>query len=169
MGLSSVFVTIPPPSRLAHRANDGLAAGVDVHVLDGNFLLPLPSIALRCLGLGREGSQQFHREISVAVLLRYRVRALQTAQRACRSEMHRNHLDCQHRFDFVVGADHMNNRQYSVDVLLTWRMTGGAITGRINEAAEQNVRNRCFRCPECQRQARAVGRSSPRRRPMRVG
>jgi hypothetical protein len=39
-------------------------------VLDGNFLLALPSIALQCLGLGREGLQQFHREISVAVLLR---------------------------------------------------------------------------------------------------
>jgi hypothetical protein len=51
---------------LAHRANDCLPAGVDVHVLDGNFLLALPSIALQCLGLGREGSQQFHREISVA-------------------------------------------------------------------------------------------------------
>ena len=35
---------------------------------------------------------------------------------------------------------------------------GGAITGRIDEAIEQNIRNRCFRCPECQRQARAVGR-----------
>jgi hypothetical protein len=69
MGLSSVFVTIPPPSGLAHRANDGLPAGVDVHVLDGNFLLALPAIALQCLGLGREGSQQFHSEISVAVLL----------------------------------------------------------------------------------------------------
>jgi hypothetical protein len=87
MGLSSGFVIIPPPSGLAYRANDCLPAGVDVHVLDGNFLLPLPSIALQCLGLGREGSQQFHSEISVAILLRYRVRPLQTAQRACRSEM----------------------------------------------------------------------------------
>ena len=69
MGLSSVFVIIPPPSRLAHRANDGLPAGVDVHVLDGNLLVPFPSIALQCLSLGREGSQKFHREISVAVLL----------------------------------------------------------------------------------------------------
>ncbi len=73
MGLSSVFVTIPPPSGLAHRANDCLPAVVDVHVLDGNFLLPPPSIALQGLGLGREGSQKFDREISVAVLLRYRV------------------------------------------------------------------------------------------------
>ena len=86
MGLSSVFVIIPPPSRLAHRANDG----VDVHVLDGNFLLPLPSIALQCLGLGCESSQQFHSEISVAVLLGYHVRPLQTAQRTCRSEIRRN-------------------------------------------------------------------------------
>ena len=70
MGLSLVFVIIPPPSRLAHRANDGLPAGVDVQVLDGNFLLPLPSIALQCLGLGCESSHQFHSEISVAVLLR---------------------------------------------------------------------------------------------------
>jgi hypothetical protein len=46
-----------------------MPAGVDEHVLDGNFLLPLPSIALQCLGLGREGSQQFHSEISVAVLI----------------------------------------------------------------------------------------------------
>jgi hypothetical protein len=46
---------------------------VDVYVLDGNLLLPFPSIALQCLGLGREGSQQFHREISVAILLGYRV------------------------------------------------------------------------------------------------
>jgi hypothetical protein len=30
---------------------------MNVHVLDGNFLLALPSIALQCLGLGREGSQ----------------------------------------------------------------------------------------------------------------
>jgi hypothetical protein len=45
-----------------------LPAGVDVHVLDGNFLLPLPSIALQCFGLGREGSQKFHSEVSVAVL-----------------------------------------------------------------------------------------------------
>jgi hypothetical protein len=51
MGLSSVFVLIPPPSGLAHRANDCLPALVDVHVLDGNFLLPLPAIALQCLGL----------------------------------------------------------------------------------------------------------------------
>ena len=131
MGLSSVFVIIPPPSRLAHRANDGLPAGVDVHMLDGNFLLPLPSIALQCLGLGREGSQKFHSEISVAVLLRYRVRPLQTAQRACRSEMRRNHLDCQHRLDFVVGPDPMNRREYSVDVLLAWRMTGGAHRTRL--------------------------------------
>ena len=48
-------------------------------MLDGNFLLPFPSIALQCLGLGREGSQQFHSEISVAILLGYHVRALQTA------------------------------------------------------------------------------------------
>src|ERR1700731_2436873 len=53
MGLSSVFVIIPP-SGLAPRANDCLPAGVDVHVLDGNFLLSLTSIALQCLGLGRE-------------------------------------------------------------------------------------------------------------------
>jgi hypothetical protein len=118
MGLSSIFVIIPPPSGLAHRANDCLPAGVDVHVLDGNFLLLLPSIALQCLGLGREGSQQFHSEISVAVLLGYHVRPLQTAQRACRSEMRRNHLDCQHRFDFVVRPDLVNRREYSVDVLL---------------------------------------------------
>jgi hypothetical protein len=71
MGLSLVFLTIPSPSRLAHRANDCLPARVDVHVLDGNFLLALPSIALQCLGLGREGSQQFHSEIAVAVLLGY--------------------------------------------------------------------------------------------------
>jgi YVTN family beta-propeller protein len=49
MGLSSVFVIIPPPCRLAHRANDGLPAGVDVHMLDGNFLLALPAITLQCL------------------------------------------------------------------------------------------------------------------------
>jgi hypothetical protein len=73
MGLSLIFVIIPPPSRLAHRANDGLPAGVDVHVLDGNFLLALASIALQCLGLGREGSHKFGCEISVAILLRYRV------------------------------------------------------------------------------------------------
>src|SRR3984893_10073909 len=73
MGLSSVFVLIPPPSGWAPRATDCLPAGVDVHVLDGKFLLPLPSIALQCLGLGREGSQKFDREISVAVLLGYRV------------------------------------------------------------------------------------------------
>jgi hypothetical protein len=42
---------------------------MDVHVLNGNFLLPLSSIALQCFGLGREGSKKFHREISVAVLL----------------------------------------------------------------------------------------------------
>jgi type I restriction enzyme, R subunit len=42
MGLSSVFVTIPSPSRLAHRANDCLRAGVDVHVLTGPAVnLPL--------------------------------------------------------------------------------------------------------------------------------
>jgi hypothetical protein len=52
---------------------------MDVHMLDGNFLLPLPSITLQRLGLGREGSQKFHGEISVAVLLRYRVGPLQTA------------------------------------------------------------------------------------------
>ena len=71
--------------------------------------------------------------------------------------MRRNHLDCQHRLDFVVRLDPMNRREYSVDVLLAWWMTGGAITRRINEAIEQNIRNRCFRCPECQRQGRAVG------------
>jgi hypothetical protein len=49
---------------------------VDVNVLDDDLLLPLSSIALQCLGLGREGSKKFHREISVAVLLGYRVRAL---------------------------------------------------------------------------------------------
>jgi len=54
--LSAVFVTIPPPSGLAHRANDGLPAGVDVHMLDGNLLVPFPAIALQCLTLGREGS-----------------------------------------------------------------------------------------------------------------
>jgi hypothetical protein len=37
MGLSAVFVIIPPPSGLAHRANDGLPAGVDVHMLDGKL------------------------------------------------------------------------------------------------------------------------------------
>src|SRR6202023_4426432 len=88
---------------------------MDVHVLDGKFLLPLPSIALQCLGLGREGSQKFHREIAVAVLLGYHVRALQTAQRACRSEMRRNHLDCEDRLKFVVGADPMNRREDSVN------------------------------------------------------
>jgi hypothetical protein len=104
---------------------------VNVHVLDGNFLLALPSIALQCIGLGREGSQKFHSEISVAVLLGYRVRSLQAAQRACRSEMRRNHLDCQPCLDFVVGADPMNRREYSVDVLLTWRITRGAITAAL--------------------------------------
>ena len=49
---------------------------MNVHVLDGNFLLPFPSIALQCLGLGREGSQQFHCKISVAVLLGYHVSGL---------------------------------------------------------------------------------------------
>jgi hypothetical protein len=151
MGLSSVFVIIPPPSGLAHRANDGLPAGVDVHVLDGNFLLPLPSIALQRLGLGCESSQKFHSEISVAVLLGYHVRALQTAQRACRSEMRRNHLDCQHCLDFVVRPDPMNRREYSIDVFLCWRMTGGAITGRTDEAIEQNTHNRCLRRSEHQR------------------
>ena len=81
---------IPPPSRLAHRANNGLPAGVDVHVLDGNFLLPLPTIALQRLGLGRENSQKLRGEISVAVLLGYHARPFQAAQRTCRSEMHRN-------------------------------------------------------------------------------
>ena len=52
----------------------------------------------------------------------------------------------------------MNRREYSVDVLLAWWMTGGATTGSINEAIEQNIRNLTFRCPECQRQAGAVGR-----------
>jgi hypothetical protein len=41
----------PPPSKLAHRANDGLPAGVNVHVFDGNFLLPLPAIALQDLSV----------------------------------------------------------------------------------------------------------------------
>ena len=41
MGLSSVFVIIPSPS-----TNNCLPIGVDVHVLNGNFLLSLPSIAL---------------------------------------------------------------------------------------------------------------------------
>jgi hypothetical protein len=36
MGLSSVFVTIPTPSGLAHRVDDCLPAGVDVHVLDSH-------------------------------------------------------------------------------------------------------------------------------------
>ena len=72
--------------------------------------------------------------------------------------MRRNHLDCQHRLDFVVHLDPMNRREYSVDVLLAWWMTGRSITGRIDEAIEQNTRNLCFRCPECQRQARAIGR-----------
>src|SRR4029077_3594996 len=97
------------------------------------------SVALQCLGLGREGSEQFHGQISVAVLLGYHVRPLQTAQRTCRSEMRRNHLDCQHRLDFVVGADPMNCREYPVDVLLAWLVTGGAITGRIDEAIEQKT------------------------------
>jgi hypothetical protein len=48
------------------------------------------------------------------------------------SEMRRNHLDCQHRLDFVIGPDPMNRRECSVDVLLAWWMTGGAITGRID-------------------------------------
>jgi hypothetical protein len=139
-------------------AYHGLSASVNVHVLDGNLLLPLPSIALQRLGLGREGSQKFHGQISVAVLLGYHVRPLQTAQGACRSKVRGNHLDCQHRLDFVVRPDPMNRREYSVDVLLTWRMTGGAITGRIDEAIEQKTHNTCFRCPERQRQARAVGR-----------
>ena len=109
-------------------------------MLDGNFLLALPAIALQCLGLGREGSQKFHSEISVAVLLGYHVRPLQTAQRPCRSEMRRNHLDCQHRLDFVVGANPMYRREYSVDVLLAWWMTGGAITGRIDETNKSPVK-----------------------------
>src|SRR5207237_7305546 len=104
----------------------------------------------------RSGPRRFA-EVS-PILLEYRVRALQMAQRACRSEMRRNHLDCQHRLDFVVRPDPMNRREYSIDVLLTWRTTGSAITGRIDEAIEQNIRYRCFRCPEFQRQARAVGR-----------
>jgi hypothetical protein len=61
--------------------------------------------------------------------------------------MRRNHLHCQHRLDFVVGTDAMKRREYSVDVLLCWRIAGGAITGRINETIEQNTRNPCFRCP----------------------
>src|ERR1700732_3250149 len=68
------------------------------------------------------------------------------------------HLDCQHPLDFVVRPDPMNRREYAVDVLLAWWMTRGAITGRIDEAIEQNARNLTIRCPECQRQARAVGR-----------
>jgi hypothetical protein len=119
-------------------------------MLDDNFLLPLPSIALQRLGLGNEGSKKFHGKITIAVLLGYRVRTLQTAQCTCRREMRCNHLDCQHRFDFVVGADAMNGCECSVDVVLCWRIAGGAITSRIDEAIEQNARNRCFRGSECQ-------------------
>jgi hypothetical protein len=46
MGLSSVFIIIPPPSGLAHRANDGLPAGVDVHVLDHNLLHSLAAMVI---------------------------------------------------------------------------------------------------------------------------
>jgi len=123
-------------------------------VLDGNFLLPLPSIALQRLGLSRERSQKFHREISVAVLLGYRVRPLQTAKRTCRSKMRRNHLDGQHRLDFVVGADPMNRREYSV----AWWMTGGAIAGRIDELLSRILATPVF--PLSQMPA-----PSPRRRP----
>ena len=52
--------------------------------------------------------------------------------------MRRNHLDCQHRLDLVVRPNYANRREYSVDVLLAWWMTGGAITSRIDEAIEQN-------------------------------
>jgi carboxyl-terminal processing protease len=107
-----------------------------VHVLDNHPLLPLPTIALQRLGLGRDNSQKLRGEISVAVLLGYRVRPRQTAQRTCRSEMRRNHLDRQHRLDFVVRPDPMNRREHPVDVLLAWRITGGAITSRIDEAIE---------------------------------
>src|SRR5262249_25441294 len=87
MGLSSGFVIFPPPSGLIDRADDCLAAGVDMHVLDGYFLLPLSSIALQCFGLDREGAKELHSEITIAVLLGYRVRAFQTAQCTCRREM----------------------------------------------------------------------------------
>ena len=74
MGLSSVFVIIPPPSGLAHRANDGLPAGVDVHILDGNFLLSLPSIALQCLGLGRLVAAEPFQLVGVQRLAECRIR-----------------------------------------------------------------------------------------------
>jgi hypothetical protein len=48
------------------KFNYCLPAGVDVHVLDGNLLLALPSIALQCLGLGRKGSQQFPTTVSLS-------------------------------------------------------------------------------------------------------
>jgi hypothetical protein len=96
---------------LAHRAHDCLPARVDLHVLDGNFLLALRSIALQCLGLGREGSQQFHSEISVAVLLGYHVRPFQAAQRTCRSEMHRNRpVACY----WLQNADWQQNYRFPV-------------------------------------------------------
>ena len=63
----------------------------------------------RCLG--RKGSQKFDREISVAVLLRYRVRSLQTAKRTCRSEM------CRHSASRILGkSQQLGNQLFSPSV-----------------------------------------------------
>jgi hypothetical protein len=61
MGLSSVFVTIPPPSGLALRANDCLPAGVgvDVHVLDRDLLQAFAAMAIEHVEQNCEGARVF--------------------------------------------------------------------------------------------------------------
>lgn len=56
-----VFFVIPAPCpgvRVVYGSHDGLAAAMNVHVFDGDFLLPLAPIRLERFHLRSERSQQ---------------------------------------------------------------------------------------------------------------
>ena len=69
MGSFLKFFRRPLPAARIDLADDRLAAGVNVDVLDRHLLLTLAAITLQRLQLRRECAQQLDRKAAVGVLL----------------------------------------------------------------------------------------------------
>src|SRR5262245_10207104 len=60
--LLACAVPLPPSLDISH---DGLAAGVNVNVLDGHLLLPFPAVAIECVQQRRKATGQLVRLVQV--------------------------------------------------------------------------------------------------------
>src|SRR5579872_2275011 len=72
---------VPPfflaPHPLVDRADNRLAAGMDMDLLHRHLLLALAAVAMQRLYLSRVGPQDLYRQVPIGVLLRDRIRSLE--------------------------------------------------------------------------------------------